>query len=752
MNKKFTLSHFRLCILLALSCFSFSVGHAQTLPGIQCQPIFGSSCAAPNGLGGSIYETITNVQFTNVNAAVSTTTTCTNTSVYNDTAKLCGGTTDTMTVTTNGDVGIAVFIDLDNDGYFTSPGEYIYSNYPSIGGIYKFPVAIPSTISSGLHYMRIMVEYQNSYGPGTDPCYTATLWGDFVDMYINVLDTTHITTQPQSLAACLKGPATLTVSAFGHALSYQWVKNGTPVNGANNPTFTIPHFDSTDTGHYNVVVTNACSIATSDTVALTIKPAPRARLFTHGPKTFCPGGSVALIGDTVGHGYTYRWLYNGAPTSDTTNRDTVSLPGTYAFVISNGCPDTSRIDTIYNYPTGVPTITPAVLTKVCAISPVTFATPAGPANKVHYQWQINTGLPNSYGNISNDTTISFPATQTGFYRLQLIDSNSCISYSLPTPLQENSPALVNINTLQSLYLCSGGFITFTASSSDTGEKYRWQYNGVPINPPVTSASYNAYRAGTYSVLGDNGCSVTSASLIVTTIPAPIVIASGPTVFCGGGSVLLNSNVTDTTLRYQWLKNDNIIPGATSPLYTALDSGSYSVVVISNNTCTAGSTAINVIVHPLPNPVISVGADNLTLTVTPYFHSYQWYIGNTLIPGAIHSSYVAHVAGLYSVAVIDDNTCTGTSAQVQAMGDVAVGTVPAPESVSIYPNPATSIVHITAPFTVNVSLTAIDGRVVINQAAAKDINIQSLADGIYMIRVADANGNTIKIEKLVKSNQ
>jgi len=48
------------------------------------------------------------------------------------------------------------------------------------------------------------------------------------------------------------------------------------------------------------------------------------------------------------------------------------------------------------------------------------------------------------------------------------------------------------------------------------------------------------------------------------------------------------------------------------------------------------------------------------------------------------------------------------------------------------------------------INSIDGRTLLNVAAAKDVNISSLADGIYMIMLYDNNGTMLKVEKLVKT--
>jgi hypothetical protein len=745
MTKKFTLSHFRLCILIALSCFSWMNSNAQCYVFGSCQ--------------GSEY--ISSIKYSNISFSVPQSV-CLSGALQHDTANECPGNIDTMTITTALKyMSVGLFIDTNNNGVFQG-NEFFYGNYDTtLNGMYKFPINL-GNLHPGLYTARA---FSVGLDPGTNLPYYPTAndscanfvnqYGNYYQFEIRVLDSVHITSQPASVNGCLGSTITFSVGTTGSQLSYQWYKDSTMLNGngAHTATYTIPSFSKTDTDYYYVIVSNKCVTDTSNRATLTIHPTPPVSVAISGPTTFCPGGQVRFTGnDSIG--YTHKWLYNTTVLADTTRRDTAYQPGVYRYIVSNGCPDTAAAITVAFFPTSVPTVSPAGLTKVCATTLDTFTTPVGVG--VRYQWQVNTGIPNVYVNIPNDTLTYITTNIAGNYVLVLTDSNNCVTKSLPSTLQENSPATVNISTLASPYLCAGGYITLMASSNDTGEKFRWQFNGAPITPAssATGSNYNAYQAGNYSVIGNNGCLVTSASFHILVVPFPNVIVNGQLVFCGSGSTLLSSSVTDTSLRYQWQKNGVNIAGATGTTYNAQDSGSYSVVVISNHTCTAGSTPVTVIFNPLPSPVISLGSDKITLTVAPNYHSYQWYFNDVLIPApaGVHGSYIAHTAGNYKVAVTDDKGCTGTSAEFPAPGDPqSVSTVNA-ASVSVYPNPATSVVRITAPVSVNVTINAIDGRAVLTQTNAKEINIQQLADGVYTMHITDVNGNTIKVEKLVKASK
>ena len=53
-------------------------------------------------------------------------------------------------------------------------------------------------------------------------------------------------------------------------LTYQWRKNGSPITGQTNASFTINSASSADSGSYDVMVTGACGSATSQPATLTV--------------------------------------------------------------------------------------------------------------------------------------------------------------------------------------------------------------------------------------------------------------------------------------------------------------------------------------------------------------------------------------------------------------------------------------------------------------------------------------------------
>src|SRR6185503_16825061 len=108
------------------------------------------------------------------------------------------------------------------------------------------------------------------------------------------------------------------------------------------------------------------------------------------------------------------------------------------------------------------------------------------------------------------------------------------------------------------------------------------------------------------------------AVTVNPIPAtPTITPAGPTTFCQGGSVTLNSSSASGN---QWYLDGNPIGGATSQAYIANASGSYTVVVTELGCPSAASAATVVTVNPTPatptitpdGPTTFCAGDSVTL--------------------------------------------------------------------------------------------------------------------------------------------
>jgi Abnormal spindle-like microcephaly-assoc'd, ASPM-SPD-2-Hydin len=129
--------------------------------------------------------------------------------------------------------------------------------------------------------------------------------------------TPYITTQPVSQSVTAGQIATFSVATTGSAVTYQWMKNGVAISGANSSNYSTPVTSINDNGaQFSVKVSNVSGTASSNSALLTvtapiIAPAitlqPMAQSVTVGQAaTF----SVAATGTAP---MTYQWSRNGSP-------------------------------------------------------------------------------------------------------------------------------------------------------------------------------------------------------------------------------------------------------------------------------------------------------------------------------------------------------------------------------------------------------------------------------------------------------
>lgn len=158
-------------------------------------------------------------------------------------------------------------------------------------------------------------------------------------------DAPSITTQPVSQTVSAGTNVSFTVAAEGTApLSYQWQKNGSPINGATGATLNLTNVQGTDSGNYRAVVSNAAGSAASMTAVLNVLTGPVAPAITSQPasQTVVTGGS-ALFG-VIATGtapLSYQWYKDGSLISGATT-SSLSLSnvqhadeGGYSVVVNN---------------------------------------------------------------------------------------------------------------------------------------------------------------------------------------------------------------------------------------------------------------------------------------------------------------------------------------------------------------------------------------------------------------------------------
>ncbi|MBA3649609.1 MAG: sulfatase-like hydrolase/transferase [Chitinophagales bacterium] len=168
-------------------------------------------------------------------------------------------------------------------------------------------------------------------------------------------------------------------------------------------------------------------------------------------------------------------------------------------------------------------------------------------------------------------------------------------------IDDNCNGIVDENTIAAtispagtVTTCSGVSITLTANSG-TGISYQWLKNNKNISG-ATNQTYSTKTAAGYQVKETNtfNCSGTSAttSLNLASLPTATITPLGNLNICQTNSVVLQAN-SGTGLRYQWVKGNADISGATGQNYTATKTATYKVMVTNSSNCSKTSAGVKV---------------------------------------------------------------------------------------------------------------------------------------------------------------
>ena len=154
-----------------------------------------------------------------------------------------------------------------------------------------------------------------------------------------VQDPPVIQTQPQGGIATVGSTFTFTVEAAGANNSYRWRKDGVQLPASGFEQYTLSNLKLTNSGSYDVVITNLYGAVTSLVAKLEVKPVPS---FVRQPVGFSAlAGTAAALSVEAADTTNYQWLRNGLAVEGATaatlvfNPFTATNAGSYTVRISN---------------------------------------------------------------------------------------------------------------------------------------------------------------------------------------------------------------------------------------------------------------------------------------------------------------------------------------------------------------------------------------------------------------------------------
>lgn len=337
-------------------------------------------------------------------------------------------------------------------------------------------------------------------------------------------------------------------------------------------------------GSYWCMVTNnnTCTNS-SDTVRLNVTAAPGPTVAISGPTTFCEGGNVTL---TAPAGFSaYNWTTTADPNwRATTPSVTVTLAGQYRVRVADavtGCTGVSGdIDVVVN-PTPRPVLSVTGNVNFCAGDSVVVTAPSG---YVSYIWGSQAG--NSYG-----TTNRIVIRATDTVTCQVVDVFGCAGAS--AALGVKTPPVIRPVVISSgpTTFCDGRTVTLTAE--DGFATYLWS-NGAKTREITVD------RSGDYSVTvldRNSNCPVSSADVKIQVNDNPM-----KPILTRTGDVL-SAKSSDNVESWMWTADGQVIPNATSSIYTVTKPGKYAAMATRTG-CTSASDQIDILFTSVNDDVVA----------------------------------------------------------------------------------------------------------------------------------------------------
>ena len=506
---------------------------------------------------------------------------------------------------------------------------------------------------------------------------------------------------------------TVTLQATGGG-NYSWS------NGANGSAI-----NTNASGTYMVTITDMNGCTGNATAVVAVENAPIVAIEVVGDAEICAGETVTLNAIAAGvPDLTYTWS-----TGEMTQSIVVDTTGTYTVTVTDGngfSVSANESIVVFDLP-ATPQISPSNDQVLCEGESVT----------------LTSNLPDGTiwlpGNIAAN---SIDVTTTGLYSAYWIDTNGCQSLNSDTvnvqvvPLPDAPVISYSPDTV----VCAPQTVTLT-SSYLTGNMWTNNSTAQSIVIAIGSQTYSVVHTDT------NGCTSEPSDPVSVSIllqPNASITIVGDTILCQDETVELIANGGTT---YAWN-----VPGPVSQSIVVSSSGDYIVTVTDANGC-EDTASQNIEVNPLPEPEITMVGDTLFSTVAV---SYQWYLDGQLIQGETNQWIVPADPGEYTVQVVDDNGCVGTSFPIVFSDLVEIGNI---GSIEVFPVPTQTQLFVNLTLkkqvsNIDIKLYNLIGQEVYFESIKPqssmlnhEIDLGNLANGNYYLQL-EIEGQRI-VQKVIK---
>lgn len=536
---------------------------------------------------------------------------------------------------------------------------------------------------------------------------------------------------------CLGAPATLSDSITGGRWSSEEIYSAVidsitgSVTGIATGTTEIS---------YTVTVGPCASVAWRDLRVM----APTTAI--SGYHDICAGSSTMLSDGSWGGVWT---ISNSRATIVSTEPSDMTIAGvstgldTVTYTNTNVCGTGTATFLV----TVDPAVTPAVVTgptSVCQGGSITLA-----ASIAGGEWDYQ-----------NDN--AFVGVFTGVVNGRIAGTDS-ITYTLNaySGCSVTTPVLITIDSFPVAgsitgvrTVCAGSSITLGETVAGGAWSVADSFASVSLTGMVTGRHPGADSVQ-YVVTNACGSASTAVAIpVINSLPVAGTIIGESTVCVGAVFTM-----TDTTAGGTWNVTNPNAGVSTFGIVIGVAAGTDSVLYTVTNACGAVNAVSVITVNPLPAPGTITGPDSLcietTLALAESVTGGVWSVSNANCSVDSTGLVSGITLGIDSIMYTVTNGCGSLSAllplTVYNCNYAGVQKVNPISRLHIYPNPANDVLHLvwnSASTKVwSVTIADVAGRTVIRKSSAGAqsasemlIDVSALADGVYLVRAATADGD------------
>jgi len=279
------------------------------------------------------------------------------------------------------------------------------------------------------------------------------------------------------------------------------------------------------------------------------------------------------------------------------------------------------------------------------------------------------------------TSGMFGGLAAGTYTVHVRDNKGCV-YSQDVTVSQNPSFMPGIMATPADVVCEEVTMLTATTNLEEGTALSYQWLDADGNAIAgeTGMTFMPQSGGFYWVditNANTGCTERTEPFFVNPRPNVNIVTNvegAPLEFCEGSFVVLRAVSDIPGINYNWYLNGTFVKGGVDPLYTAFETGMYTVEVTTAPGCVRTSEAVMVKrnarpvanVFPPAKTVICPGVPVTLESSRAIGWSYQWYIvGSPDMPvGTNNFMYNATAAGMYYIIITNATTgCADTSNMV-----------------------------------------------------------------------------------------